>query len=706
MGKTSFKKLTTLLRYYILMSTTTAGSGHPSSALSAVDVMGLLYAKYYRFDMERPDNITNDRVIFSKGHASPLMYALYTAFGAISEKELMTMRTFDSPLEGHPMPRFPLTEAATGSLGQGLSVGVGQALAIHTHCNTEISDVISIPHSEREIPNEISPHGNRRNDMENIKDMNRLPHVYALLGDGEVAEGSVWEAINTASKYNVHNLTAIVDVNRLGQSEETMHGHDMTVYRKKFESFGCGVIVVDGHEYGEIDAAFQKVLDYRDGPTVILAKTTKGKGVSFLEDVEGHHGVPLTKEELDKALKELGKVEKTVWKIEKPEVTLSQTASYSSTNPPNRRGMKKFSTSSNNKDHPDYRLQTTDYKRGASVATRKAFGSAIKRLGSMYYDMVVIDGDVQNSTYTSLFHEEFPDRFFQMYIAEQQMVGGAIGFSKLGLVPWVVTFACFLTRAHDQIRMAAFSESTIKLCGSHAGVSIGQDGPSQMGLDDIAMMRAIPGSTVFYPADAIATERLVDEMMQIDGISYIRTTRPATPILYKKDEKFPIGGSKVHAPGVSSQKSEVSRDSHAELGSASINDEKKILKRVQDDMKVTPQATIIAAGITLYEALDAQKELEKQGILVQVIDCYSIKPIDEQTIKSMAKKSTHIVVVEDHYEEGGLGEAVMNVLKDCKDARLYHLCVRKTPRSGTTKELLAHEEIDKDAIVKLIKSIA
>ncbi len=622
MDFSAHQKLAALIRYYILAMTTAAGSGHATSSLSSVELATMLYFKYLRFDLDHPDNPANDRVIFSKGHASPLFYALYAAAGKLTEKELLAYRTIGSVLEGHPTPRFPFTEAATGSLGQGLSVGVGEALALR------------LGSGEQAEPSTLNP----------------LPHVYVLLGDGELAEGSVWEAAQAAGFHKLNNLIAIVDVNRLGQSQETMNEYHAEIYQRRFDTCGWSTIVLDGHNLNEIDGVYQKALDHRRGPIAVIAKTVKGKGVSFLEDKNGWHGKALTKEEFEKAIKELGDIDKGIMgKVMKPE----------------KHDMKDM------QDMPDIDTRQSRHAPLASTlynkptATRKAFGNALVRLGNDPR-LIVFDGDMQNSTYTELFAKKFPERFIQSYIAEQNMVGMALGFASRGYLPVVSTFASFLTRAHDQIRMASISGATILVNGSHAGVSIGADGPSQMGLDDIALFRGIVGSTVLSPSDPYQTERLVELMVGQKGIVYIRTARPETPVIYSEKDTFSIGGSTMH-PSVIPAK----------------NDK---------------PVTIIATGVTVHESLKAQKELAEKGVGVTVIDCYSIKPIDATTIQKAAMESERIIIVEDHYPEGGLGEAVRSVLPE-KSCKIIHLAVKKLPRSGTPEELLDYEQISAKHIV-------
>ncbi|KKS47890.1 transketolase [Candidatus Gottesmanbacteria bacterium RIFCSPLOWO2_02_FULL_42_29] len=632
MNTARLSALAKLVRYYSLVSSSSAGSGHPTSSLSAADLMTvLMFGRFYHFDFDKPENLANDRLIFSKGHASPLYYSLFLAANQITETEIKSLRRIDSPLEGHPTPRFKFTEVATGSLGQGLSIGFGMALAIRKY-------------------------------NENLPSIKSLPRVFVLLGDGEMAEGSVWEAVNLASYYKLNNLTAILDVNRLGQSRETMLGWDTQVYEKRFKAFGWQTEVLDGHNLNQISQAFQKIQSSTvKQPTVIIAKTVKGKGVSFIENKEGWHGKPLAPEDLVKALKELGKVDLNL-----------------------RGEVAKAAPAIKNKKNTTVQIPNTKYKTGDSAATRKAYGNALARLGEKYPLLVSLDGDVKNSTYAEIFQAKYPGRFFEMFIAEQNMVGAAVGFAKLGYIPFVSTFAAFLTRGFDQIRMAAVSGANIKICGSHAGVSIGEDGPSQMGLEDLAMFRAVNGSTVLYPADAVSTEKLVEEMINCQCISYLRTSRPATSVIYDNNEEFPIGGCKIHLPKIRNPKSEI-----------------RIL--------------IIAAGVTLFEALKAQEELAKVGIGVTVVDCYSIKPIDAKTLSSLARPpkafgangvgTAQVITVEDHWFEGGLGDAVLNVFASDPNVKITKLAVSKMPRSGKPAELLALEGIDAKAIIKAVQTL-
>lgn len=600
-----------LIRYWILVSTTKAGSGHPTSSLSATDLMTtLLFGGAFRFDVKKPDYPNNDRLIFSKGHASPLFYALWAAAGAISEKELVKYRHFESTLEGHPTPRFKFTEAATGSLGQGLSIGVGMAL--------------------------------------NAKYLDRLPYrTFVLLGDSEMAEGSVWEAIQSAAHYKLDNLIGILDVNRLGQRGETMYGRDIQAYKRRLIAFGWDVIVCDGHTIEGIQLAFEEACLSRK-PVMIIAQTKKGKGVSFLEDKNGWHGKVLNETELERALSEMGPVDvKARGTIAAP-----------------KRIKKKKLTIKKQK----IRIASLALSNSELVATRKAYGVALSKEMEENPRIIALDAEVSNSTYSEIAQKAFPKRFFEMFIAEQNMVGVALGLSRRGKKPFVSTFAAFLTRAHDQIRMAQYSNADICFVGSHAGVSIGEDGPSQMGLEDIAMFRALHKSVVLYPADAIATEKLVNEASRYSGISYIRTTRGATPMIYPQSQLFSIGGS-------------------------------KILRHSRRD-----SATVVACGITLHEALKAYDALKKQKIMIRVIDCYSIKPIDSQTLRRAAQQTKHIITVEDHVPEGGLGEAVAMAVTGTKTP-VISLAVRKIPRSGSSEKLLSYEEINADSIVRRVKKL-
>lgn len=606
----NLKEIAKWIRYHILTSTTAAGSGHPTSSLSATDLMTtLFFGGFFRFFVDNPDHPNNDRLIFSKGHASPLFYSLWSAAGGLAPEKLLEMRKFGSPLEGHPMPVFKYTEAATGSLGQGLSVGVGMAI--------------------------------------NAKYLDKLPYLtYVLLGDSEMFEGQIWEAAALASYYKLENLVAIVDVNRLGQSGETIHGWNLKAYEQKFKSFGWNTMIIDGHSLPQIEKAYKNIKTNKGKPFAIIAKTIKGKGISLLENKEGFHGVPLKKEQLDQALKELGKINQSL----KPRLIKPQNL-YP----------KKIEGGD---------IKPTPYKMGDLLATRKAYGQAISMLSQAYPDLVIQDAEVKNSTFAETFKKAHPERYFEMFIGEQNMVGVALGLSKRKKIPFVSTFAAFFTRCFDQIRMAQYSDANIKFVGSHAGVAIGEDGPSQMGLEDLSMFSSILNSTILYPADAVATEMLVAEAIKHFGIVYIRTTRSPTPIIYKTTDLFEIGGSKT------------------------LRESK------------TDRATVVACGTTLFEAIKAYEILKEKGIKIRVIDAYSIKPIDKITLLKAARETEAIVTVEDHYPSGGLGAAVVQALSEARDRKPIHiLAVSVLPKSGKPEELLAFEEIDAAAIVKKVQDI-
>jgi transketolase len=604
------EKLARLIRYYILVCTTEAGSGHPTSSLSATDLMAaLLFGGFFRFDADHPEHPNNDRLIFSKGHASPLFYALWTAAGKVTEEALMTYRKFGSPLQGHPTVDFRYVEAATGSLGQGLPIGVGIAL--------------------------------------NARYLDKLPYrTYVLLGDSEMAEGSQWEAIEIAAYYKLDNLVGILDVNRLGQRGETMYGWDLDAYAKRIAAFGWETILIDGHNFSEIRAAYDKVMQGAGKPTMIIARTIKGKGVPLVENKNGWHGKPLSREQLKEALPALGEIDRSLrGEIAKPADIKPEKPAKAA-------------------------IPEPSYEPGKPFATRKAYGNALRRIKPGFPAIVGLDGEVSNSTFAEIFRDAYPDQYFEMYIAEQNMVGVAQGLETRGKIPFSSTFAAFFTRAFDQIRMSQYSRANMKFAGSHAGVSIGEDGPSQMGLEDIAMFRTIQDSVVFYPCDAYSTERLVEEAARQKGIVYIRTTREATPLLYGPGDTFPIGKCKV-------------------------------LKRSDNDA-----VAVIAAGATVFEALSAYDKLKKEGIQVRVIDLYCIKPIEKDAFNEAVGRAGRIITVEDHRPEGGIGEAVKSVLAESgKDIPIYSLAVRKMPKSGKPDELLDYEEISKNAIVKKVKEV-
>ncbi len=608
------------LRVDSIRCTTAAGSGHPTSSMSAADLMAVLLVKYLRYDWDHPGNPNNDRLIFSKGHASPLLYSMYKAAGVITDKELMTLRTFGSRLEGHPKPLqsagaqgtqcgLPWVDVATGSLGQGLPVGVGMALS--------------------------------------GKFVDKLPFdVWVLLGDSELAEGSNWEAFDKAGHYKLNNLIAILDMNRLGQRGPTDLGWDARAYVARARAFGWHAIEIDGHDIAAIDAAYKEALAQGERPTCIVAKTVKGSGVSFVANKEGWHGKPLSPDQAREAIKELGGERHITVDVEQPRPV--QRATPPAAQP----------------------LILPAYGVGTEEATRKAFGDALVAVGANRPDVVVLDGEVSNSTFTEEFNKAYPGRFFEAYIAEQQLVGAALGLSVMGKIAFAATFAAFLTRAFDQIRMAAVSNGSIRLCGSHAGVSIGEDGPSQMALEDLAMMRAVHGSTVLYPCDANQAAHLVSAMADLPGISYLRTTRAKTPVIYPPDETFPIGGSKV-------------------------------VRHTDAD-----QVAIVAAGITLHESLRAYEQLESEGIRVRVIDAYSVKPIDKDALHEAARVTGgRLVVVEDHWAEGGLGDAVLDAFAGAmeKVPAVIKLAVRSMPTSGTPAELLSAAGIDAEHIAHAVR---
>ncbi|HEV2329040.1 MAG TPA: transketolase [Verrucomicrobiae bacterium] len=600
------KGIANQLRIHSINATTAAGSGHPTSCCSAADVVAALFFGHMKYDPKNPRYYNNDRFILSKGHAAPLLYAAWAENGFVPVDELVKLRQFNCELEGHPTPRLPFVDVATGSLGQGLGAGVGLAL------------------------------GGRLDQLDY--------NTYVLMGDGEIAEGSVWEAASLAGYFKLNNLIAIVDANRLGQSQETAFGHHIEVYRDRFDSFGWRVEDVDGHDIEEILEVLSGV-GLNDQPLAIIAKTYKGAGISFLQDKEGWHGRPLNKEEAAKAIAEL-----------QPNAKSGIGADIAKPN-----------SLPEPKNTPATSFPPLNYKIGDSVATREAYGNALLRVGEVDTRIVALDGDTKNSTFAEKFFKKSPERSFECFIAEQNMVGVSTGFSARGKVPFASTFACFFTRAFDHIRVAGISESNLKLVGSHVGVSIGEDGPSQMGLEDLAMMRAIVGSTVLYPSDAVSAEKLVEQMVLTKGICYLRTSRPKSPVIYNNDEAFPVGGAKVLREG--------------------------------------DKATVVAAGVTLFEALKAADALKSEGINITVIDAYSIKPLGKKEILAAAQKTNNTVItVEDHYTQGGLGDAVAGELS-VDGVKVHKLAVNGLARSGKPDELLAHFGINADAIVKKVKSL-
>jgi transketolase len=580
------------LRVDSIRCSTAAGSGHPTSSMSAADLIADLIARHLEYDWESPEEPNNDHLIFSKGHASPLVYAMFKAVGAISDQELLTFRKFGSRLQGHPTPVLPWVDVATGSLGQGLPIAVGVALA--------------------------------------GKYLDKLPyHVWVLCGDSEVAEGSIWEGLDKAGHYGLSNFTAIFDVNRLGQRGETEFGWDTDVYKRRAEAFGAHAIVIDGHDLEQIDRAFGEARAASGQPTVVIARTVKGKGFSEIENKDGWHGKALPEDMAERAIKELGGVRHLKVETRKPEP--GQPA----------------------RPQTSGKVELPAYEKGEKVATRKAYGDALVALGALP-DVVAMDGEVSNSTHADEFAQRYPERFFEMFIAEQMLVSAAVGMSVRHYRPFASTFAAFFTRAYDFIRMAAISQANIRLTGSHAGVEIGQDGPSQMALEDLAALRAVHGSTVLYPCDANSTAKLTAAMAETGGIVFMRTTRGAYPVLYGPDEDFRVGGSRV-------------------------------LQESDED-----QVTLIGAGVTLHNCLAAAKELAGEGVEARVIDLYSVKPVDVEALRAAsAATGGRFVVAEDHYPEGGLGSAVMEALAAEPDPpRVVQCAVRGLPTSGTPAELM------------------
>ncbi len=598
------------LRVDAIRCSTHAGSGHPTSSMSAADLMAVLMTRHLRYDWNDPKADNNDHLIFSKGHASPLLYAMFKAAGVVSDDELVkTYRQFGARLEGHPTPELPWVDVATGSLGQGLPDGVGVALA--------------------------------------GRYLDELPfHVWVLCGDSELAEGSIWEALDKAAHYGLSNLTALFDVNRLGQRGPTEFGWELDAYRRRVEAFGCAALVIDGHDDAEIDEALESARE-ADRPTVIVARTVKGKGFSEVEDKEGWHGKPLPEDMAERAIAELGGERSLRAEGPLPERLQSAIAR------PGRAT-----------------IDLPRYDRSDKVATRKAYGDALVALGAQP-DVVALDGEVSNSTHSDEFKKAYPDRFFEMFIAEQQMVAAAVGLSVRGYRPFASTFAAFFSRAYDFIRMAAISRANIRLSGSHAGVEIGADGPSQMALEDLAAMRAVSGSTVLYPSDPVSAVNLVSLMADTKGVVYIRTTRGGYPVIYGPDERFAVGGSKV-------------------------------VRRHDDDA-----VALIGAGVTLHACLEAAGTLEESGTSARVIDLYSVKPVDVDTLREAVRDTSgRLLVVEDHYPEGGLGAAVMEALSDGpRPPRIAHLAVRGTPGSGTPAELMDWAGISARHVVEAARGL-
>jgi len=612
-SNTVLHNLATQLRIDSVRSTTEAGSGHPTTCLSAADILAVLFFDELRFDPKDPQHPEADRFVLSKGHAAPILYAAWAASGAFPREDVMDLRKISSDLEGHPTPRLPFVDVATGSLGQGLAAGVGIAL------------------NARRIGSDY--------------------RTYVLLGDGESAEGSVWEAAQVAANHNLDNLCAITDVNAFGQSRATQFAHDVDAFATRYRAFGWHAIVVDGHDIAEIRAALAEARGMSGRPTMIVAKTLKGKGCSIFEDKDNWHGKPLKKgAEADAAIAEL-------------EAAIIPTSDAAPVIP-------KPATRRSEGALPDFvaAMPAPAYKMGELVATREAYGTALAALGGVDNRIVALDADVKNSTFSDRFEKLYPERFYQTFIAEQAMIGAAMGLASRGAIAYPSSFACFLERGADFIRMSGISMLNIKLCGSHAGVSIGEDGPSQMALEDLAMARAVPNCTVLYPSDAVCAERLVALAAATPGPVYIRSSRPKTPVIYSVDEKFPVGGSKVVR---------------------------------QSDKDV---ATIVAAGVTLFEAIKAHELLAKDGIAIRVVDAYCIQPIDRDGLIAAGKASGgRIITVEDHYSQGGLGDAVSEAVWD-QGFTVQRLAVREIPRSGGPEELLERYGISAAAIARAVKA--
>lgn len=607
----SLHNIATQLRIDSIRATTAAGSGHPTSSMSAAEIMACLFFAVMTFDPQDPANPANDKFVLSKGHAAPVLYSTWAELGYISREHLLTLRRLDSDLEGHPTPILKFVSVPTGSLGQGICVALGMAL-------------------------------DARIDGSNFRS-------YALLGDGENAEGSVWEAAELATHHKVDNLCAVVDVNRLGQSQPTMLQHHMEIYQQRWSAFGWNALVVDGHDVKQLLEAFDSAKRTKERPTVVLARTLKGKGVSFVEDKEGWHGKALKQDEAEKAIAELEQqFVKTNATPPKPNKPAAKTRQY-----------------------PPYRhIPAPQYEVGKEVATREAAGHALEQAGKLNETIVCTDGDVENSTYTEFFQKVAPNRFFEGYIAEQNMVGISMGLAASGKIAFTSTFACFLTRAADFVRLAGLAHLNVKFMGTHVGVSIGEDGSSQMGLEDLSLFRAMADSVVLYPSDAVSAWYAIDLAASHAGIAYLRIGRPKQPVLYANDEKFEIGKAKV-------------------------------LRQSKEDA-----VTVVAGGVTLTEALKAYDQLKKQGVSIRVIDLFSVRPVDARALlKAAAATNNTIITVEDHYPAGGIGDAVAEAVGP-EGVRVYRLAVREVPHSGKPEELLAKYKIDAQAIVEQVHAVA
>ena len=611
----ALRNIATRLRIESVRATATAGSGHPTSCCSAAEIVTALFFAQMRFDPHDPACEDNDRFVLSKGHAAPILYAAWAEAGVISRDQLSSLRDIDSDLEGHPTPRLPFVDVATGSLGQGICAAVGTAL--------------------------------------NARRIGSSYRTYVLLGDGESAEGSVWEAAQAAARMGLDNLCAIIDVNALGQSRDTQWGHDMESYAARWRAFGWHTLVVDGHDLVAVLAALDEAAETSECPTMVLARTLKGKGISFVEGRDGWHGKPLLEDDLARALVEgqLGA------ETDNPSIPAAPRREEAWTPPPAPPGPSDFAA-----------VRLPAYEAGSTVATREAYGAALAALGSSDTRVVALDADVKNSTFSDKFEKQHPDRFYQMFIAEQVMVGAALGLASRGAIPFPSTFACFLTRASDFIRMGGIGNVNIKLAGSHAGISIGEDGPSQMALEDLAMMRAVPECVVLYPCDGVSAGRLVLASAAHSGMTYMRTSRPKTPILYAETDEFVIGGSKV-------------------------------LCESPDDV-----ATVVAAGVTVFEALKAHEELLGAGVHLRVIDAYCVQPIDAETmVRAGTATGSRLITVEDHYAAGGLGDAVSDAVAP-DGITVTRLAVRAVPRSGKGAQLLDRFGISSKQIVAAVRA--
>jgi transketolase len=607
----ALKNIAAQLRIDSVTSTSAAGTGHPTTCLSAADIVSTLFFDEMRFDAKDPRNPDNDRFVLSKGHAAPILYSAWAEAGLFPREELLKLRQIGSDLEGHPTPRLSFVDVATGSLGQGICAAIGTAL--------------------------------------NARRIGSAYRTYVLCGDGEMAEGSVWEAADVALHFKLDNLCGIIDVNGLGQSQDTQFGHDMDGIAARWNAFGWHAIVVDGHDIPALQKAFAEARATTGRPTMLLARTLKGKGLADIEGKPGWHGKALKKgEETDRAVAELRK--QISGDTARPVIQGPRSKSRPET-------------------QPDYsKIPAPAYKKGDSVATREAWGSGLAAVGKVDSRVVALDADVKNSTFSDKFEKVAPDRFFENFIAEQVMVGAAMGLAARGAIPFPSTFACFLTRASDFVRMGGVSFSNVKFSGSHCGVSIGEDGPSQMALEDLSMMRSVPGCAVLYPCDAMSTERLVVEMTRRQGMAYMRTSRPKTPVLYGPDETFPVGGSKV-------------------------------LRQSDSDA-----AVVIGAGITVFEALKAYDQLKAEGVSIRVIDAYSVQPIDAKTMLEAARATRgNVITVEDHYAAGGIGDAVSEAVAEGGFA-VHRLAVREVPRSGQPDELIDRYGISARHIVDAVRS--